>query len=221
VATLALTPVVGPVARLVPAGAVADVVVVLRGEELLVIRQQPGPAPENLGSMPVADVPLAGAEVVARGPQAVAAYDEAISQWHALTAVALYGLGTRALELGIEYAGQRKAFGILIGTFQALQHALADDVTDLEGARLIAYKAAWSCDADTDDRHEIARMAFLFAAATAFRTASDALHVHGGYGFALEYDAQLYFRRAKAWSLIAGDRRHGYADLAHRLYEKV
>jgi alkylation response protein AidB-like acyl-CoA dehydrogenase len=63
-------------------------------------------------------------------------------------------------------------------------------------------------------------MAFLFAAETAFRTASDSLHVHGGYGYTLEYDVQLYFRRAKAWSLVAGDRRRAYADLARRRYDR-
>jgi alkylation response protein AidB-like acyl-CoA dehydrogenase len=44
------------------------------------------------------------------------------------------------------------------------------------------------------------------------------LHFHGGYGYTLEYDIQLYFRRAKAWPLVAGDRRAAYANLARREY---
>jgi alkylation response protein AidB-like acyl-CoA dehydrogenase len=62
-------------------------------------------------------------------------------------------------------------------------------------------------------------MSFLFASETAFRTASESLHFHGGYGYTLEYDIQLYFRRAKAWPLVDGDRRTGYAELAHLLYD--
>ncbi len=59
-------------------------------------------------------------------------------------------------------------------------------------------------------------MAFLFASETAFRTATESLHFHGGYGFTLEYDIQLYFRRAKAWPLLAGDPRAAYAALGRR-----
>ena len=62
-------------------------------------------------------------------------------------------------------------------------------------------------------------MSFLFASETAFKTASESLHFHGGYGYTLEYDIQLYFRRAKAWPLLAGDRRATYVDLSHRLYD--
>jgi alkylation response protein AidB-like acyl-CoA dehydrogenase len=65
---------------------------------------------------------------------------------------------------------------------------------------------------------DLATMSFLFAAETAFTTASESLHFHDGYGYTLEYDIQLYFRRAKAWPLVAGDRRAGYAELARRLY---
>ena len=61
------------------------------------------------------------------------------------------------------------------------------------------------------DADALASMAFLFAAETALKTAGESLHFHGGYGYTLEYDIQLYFRRAKAWSLIAGDPRDGYA----------
>jgi alkylation response protein AidB-like acyl-CoA dehydrogenase len=61
----------------------------------------------------------------------------------------------------------------------------------------------------------------LFASDTAFTTASHSLHFHGGYGYTLEYDIQLYFRRAKAWPQLAGDRRAAYAALAHRLYDET
>ena len=58
-----------------------------------------------------------------------------------------------------------------------------------------------------------AAMSFLFASETAFTTASESLHFHGGYGYTLEYDIQLFFRRAKAWPLLSGDRRAAYAEL--------
>jgi alkylation response protein AidB-like acyl-CoA dehydrogenase len=220
VATLALHPVDGGVARLVPAGAVADLVVVLREEELLLIEQRdkPAAAVPNLGGMPLADCPLADAVVLDRGPSAVLAYQRAVRQWRLLTAAALAGLAGRALEIGVGYVLQRRAFGVLIGSFQTVQHRLADHATAVDGARLLAYKAAWALDAGRLDAAQLAEAAFLFAAETAFAAASDSLHFHGGYGYTLEYDIQLYFRRAKAWPLVAGDIRGGYGSLARSLY---
>src|ERR1700721_1316464 len=65
----------------------------------------------------------------------------------------------------------------------------------------------------------LARMAFLFSSEMAFRVAADSLHLHGGYGYTLEYDIQLYFRRAKAWPLAFGDPKEGYRALAAGLFE--
>ena len=220
-ATLALHPAAGEVARCVPAGAVADLVVVRRGDELLLVEQpvKPPAAIPNLGAMPLADCPVpADAVVLARGPAAVAAHRRAVALWEALTAAALAGLAARALEIGTSYVLERRAFGVLIGSFQTVQHRLADNATAIDGARLLAYQAAWTQDAGRPDAAELATMAFLFAAETAFKTASESLHFHGGYGYTLEYDIQLYFRRAKAWPLVAGDPRAAYAALARRLY---
>jgi alkylation response protein AidB-like acyl-CoA dehydrogenase len=224
--TLALRPVVGPpatgqVARLVPAGAVADLVVVLQDEELLLVEQpaRPTPAVPNLGAMPLADCNIpADAFVLARGPEATTAYWKAVRQWELLTGVALAGLASKALRIGTEYVLQRRAFGVLIGSFQTVQHRLADNATAVDGARLLAYEAAWAHDAELPTAAGLATMAFLFAAETAFKTVSESLHFHGGYGYTLEYDIQLYFRRAKAWPLVAGDPRAAYAGLARRLY---
>jgi alkylation response protein AidB-like acyl-CoA dehydrogenase len=226
-ATLALRPVTGDLARLVPAGAVADLVVVLRGDELLLI-QQPDRGPDasggavhNLGALPLADCRVEADRtlVLAHGPAAVRAYRRALSRWELLTGAALVGLGAKALETGVEYVMQRTAFGVLIGTFQTIQHRLADNAITLDGARLLAYEAAWAQDENLPTADTLATMAFLFASETAFRTASDVLHFHGGYGYTLEYDIQLYFRRAKAWSLVAGDSRATYARLAHRVFD--
>jgi alkylation response protein AidB-like acyl-CoA dehydrogenase len=226
-ATLALHPVLAGTARLVPAGAVADLVVALDGERLVLIRQDGGEAERppaavpNLGALPVADCPLDGARtvVLAEGAGAVDAYRRAVSRWRLLTGTALAGLGARALAIGREYVLERRAFGVLIANFQTVQHRLADNVTSLEGARLLAYEAAWAQDAGLASADSLATMAFLFAAETAGKTTADSLQVHGGYGYTLEYDIQLYYRRAKAWPLVAGDPRHLYAGLAQGLYD--
>ena len=77
---------------------------------------------------------------------------------------------------------------------------------------------AWAADEGEADAVALARMAFLFAARTAQDTSAAALHVHGCYGFTLEYDVQLYLRRAKAWPLALGDPRRGTLQLADALF---
>jgi alkylation response protein AidB-like acyl-CoA dehydrogenase len=221
-ATVALHPATDGAARLVPAGAVADLVVVLRDDELLLLRtggpgEAPAPAVPNLGAMPIADRRVDdGALVLARGEAARTAHRLAVARWQVLTAAALAGLAGRALEIGVEYVQQRRAFGVLIASFQTIQHRLADDAAMTEGARLLALKAAWADDEARPSAERLATAAFLFASETAFRTASESLHFHGGYGFTLEYDIQLYFRRAKAWPLLAGDRAAAYAAFGRR-----
>jgi alkylation response protein AidB-like acyl-CoA dehydrogenase len=224
--TVALHPLVGGVARLVPAGAVADAVLCVDGDEVVALRSGASPrspleVPSNLGTAPLADRGAGVDEriVLASGPQAVAAYERAKEEWQLLMAGALVGLAQSAIEMGADYAQQRHAFGVLIAWFQTVQHRLADDITDLEGARLLAYEAAWSADEGHAHAPALAAMAFLFSSEVAFRVAADSLHLHGGYGYTLEYDIQLYFRRAKAWPLAYGDPKDGYQSLATRLFE--
>ena len=144
-----------------------------------------------------------------------------MSQWKLLTGAALGGLRAAALELGLSYVKARKAFGVIIGSFQAIQHRLADLVVAGDGAQLLMYEAAWARDNGEPGAAALASMAFLFAADVAFRTTRECLQFHGGYGVTLEYDIQLYFRRTKAWPLALGDSRREYQRLAGLVYTEA
>jgi alkylation response protein AidB-like acyl-CoA dehydrogenase len=224
-ASLSLQPLRAGVARLAPAGAVADVVLALDGQDVVAFRSEVSPrspleVPRNLGTSPLADRGAGIDEriVLATGPEAMKAYGLARQEWQVLMAGALLGLSQTALDMGSEYVQQRHAFGVLIASFQTVQHRLADAVTDLEGARLLTYEAAWSADQGLENAAALGEMAFLFTSHVAFRIAAESLHFHGGYGYTLEYDIQLYFRRAKAWPLAYGDPGDGYQELAARLF---
>ncbi len=141
--TIAVRPVRDGVAALVPAGAVADLVLTLDGPDLvLAARREPAPTPMNLAAAPVGDWRLAAPNVVATSAAARDAYEQAIDDWRLLTAAALVGLARRALELGVEYATTRHQFGVPIGSFQAIQHRLADVATAVDGAGLLVERAA-------------------------------------------------------------------------------
>jgi alkylation response protein AidB-like acyl-CoA dehydrogenase len=224
--SVALEPLRSGVARLAPAGAVADAVLALDGDQLVAFRSEVSPrspleVPANLGTSPLADRGAGIDErvVLASGPEARAAYHRGRREWQVLMAAALVGLAQTALDMGSAYAQQRQAFGVLIAWFQTVQHRLADAVTDLEGARLLTYEAGWSADEGLANAPTLEAMAFLFTSQVAFRIAAESLHVHGGYGYTLEYDIQLYFRRAKAWPLAYGDPKDGYQELAAGLFE--
>jgi alkylation response protein AidB-like acyl-CoA dehydrogenase len=116
----------------------------------------------------------------------------------------------------VAYVKERRQFGVPIGAFQAVGHRLADAATALDGARLLVYEAAGAVDEGWARAATLADMAFGFAAETAQRVAAESLHFHGGYGFMVEYDIQLYFSRAKAWALVGGDPRRCYQQVGDR-----
>ncbi len=221
--TVAVRPAASGIAELVPAGAVADDAIVFDGDRLVLVPLDGvRTRVENLGSMPLADVAIAPDVVVlASGAAARAAFEAAIDDFLMLSAAALVGIGARALEIGVEYVKERKAWGVPIGSFQSVAHHLADAAAALDGARLLAYESAWAVEADPDRAGELAAMAFAFAYEAARDATYRALHYHGGYGFMMEYDVQLYYRRARAWANVYSEPRRAYARAADRRYGAV
>ena len=123
-----------------------------------------------------------------------------------LAALAIGG-ASRALELTVQYAKDREQFGKPLGAFQAIAHYLADAATAVDGGRTLVYEAAWSA-AEGRSVARLAPMAKLFACQTYRDVTAMAQQVWGGVGFTIEYDIQLYFRRAKQLQLSWWDTRH-------------
>lgn len=124
-----------------------------------------------------------------------------------LLAAQAAGGARRVLEITVDYAKTRKQFDKPLGAFQAIAHDLSDAVTAVDGAETLAWEAAWARDTGRPTA-KLAPMAKLFAART-YREVSDlAVHVHGGMGFTVECDVQLFFRRAKALQLSWWDDRY-------------
>jgi alkylation response protein AidB-like acyl-CoA dehydrogenase len=212
--TVALQPAVDGLVRLVAAGAVADAVVGLDGDTLVLATDGPAESPPpNAARAPLATWSVGESTVLARGAGAIAQHTRAVDDWRVLTAAALVGLAQRAVELGVDYAKVRHQFGVPIGSFQAIQHRLADVATAVDAADLLVAHAAREDPTDP----ALAAAAFLAATRAARDAAATSLHVHGGYGFMLEYDIQLYFRRATAWPLALGDPASQLAHLGDLL----
>jgi alkylation response protein AidB-like acyl-CoA dehydrogenase len=113
-----------------------------------------------------------------------------------MTGALALGLGRAALDDSISYAHQRSQFGKPIGAFQAIAHKIADMATELEAARDLVYHSAWKIARGEQDMR-LSSMAKLFATEVANRLADQCTRIFGSYGFAMEFDAQRYFRDAR------------------------
>jgi alkylation response protein AidB-like acyl-CoA dehydrogenase len=113
------------------------------------------------------------------------------------------GIAQGAYELAKEYAKQRKAFGKPIHEHQAIAFKLADMATRIEAARLLIYKAAWMKDQGMN-YDQASAMAKLYASETAMWVTTEAVQVHGGYGYVKEYHVERLMRDAKITQIYEG-----------------
>lgn len=113
------------------------------------------------------------------------------------------GIASGAYELALTYSKQRKAFGKEIMHHQAIQFKLADMATRIEAARLLCMKAAWDKDQQQDYTLS-SSMAKVYASETAMWTTTEAVQIHGGYGFVKEYHVERLMRDAKITQIYEG-----------------
>ena len=139
--------------------------------------------------------------LLADGDVAAAATSAAFDRGALGTAAQLVGLADRALELTVEYVQERRQFGVPIGSFQAVKHHLADALLQLEFARPVVYRAAYSIATGAPDASRDVSMAKAYASDAALLVARKALQCHGAIGYTVEYDLHLWMKRI--WALAA------------------
>ena len=113
------------------------------------------------------------------------------------------GIAAGAYELSVKYAKERKAFGTEIINHQAIAFKLADMATEIEAARMMVLKAAWLKDQGKPHGTESA-MAKLIATDVAMKTTTEAVQIHGGYGYVKEYHVERLMREAKLTQIYEG-----------------
>jgi alkylation response protein AidB-like acyl-CoA dehydrogenase len=128
------------------------------------------------------------------------AWDREMHDAIILLAAQAMGGCERALEITVQYAKDRKQFDKPLGAFQAIAHYLADAATAVDGGKTLVYEAAWA-RATGRSTARLAPMAKLFACQTYRDVTAMCQQVWGGVGFTIEYDIQLFFRRAKQLQL--------------------
>ncbi len=116
----------------------------------------------------------------------------------------MVGGAQRILEMSVQYAKERVQFGSPIGRFQANSFKLADMAIVIDGARFLTYEAAWRISEGLPATKEAA-MAKSYTNEAYRQATNDGIQIHGGYGFMMEFDLQLYFRRARALEANLGN----------------
>ncbi|HQR02773.1 MAG: acyl-CoA/acyl-ACP dehydrogenase [Proteobacteria bacterium] len=143
-------------------------------------------------------------------------WESVLDQGGMLQAAFAAGAAQAVQEMSVNYAKEREQFGKPIGAFQAIAHYLAEMATEVDAARSFAYYAAWQADTGIDNA-QAANQAKLFNTAVLRKASAVSIQVHGGFGFTLEADPQLFFRRAKHLQLFNGDP----ATLEDRIAERM
>jgi alkylation response protein AidB-like acyl-CoA dehydrogenase len=122
------------------------------------------------------------------------------------TGVAAQGVGIAkgATDRALAYAKEREQFGRPIGDFQAIQHKLADMYTQIEAARMLTYKSAWSVDHAEGQLTTLASMAKEFASRVAVHCSQEAVQIHGGAGYVNDFPVERFYRDAKITQIYEG-----------------
>ncbi|HEY5110567.1 MAG TPA: acyl-CoA dehydrogenase family protein [Acidimicrobiales bacterium] len=154
----------------------------------------------------LAGVRVTEADRIGRAGTGWSTWSEVMHEGIILAAAQAVGGAQYALQITVQYAKDRKQFDKPLGAFQALAHYLADGATTVDGAEVLVHEAAWA-RAEGRSVAKLAPMAKLYACQTFRDVTAMAQQLFGGIGFTVEFDIQLYFRRAKQLQLSWWDPR--------------
>ncbi len=147
--------------------------------------------------------------------QLMATYESARIQ----TAARGVGVAQAAFECAARYARERTQFGQAIGNFQVIRHKLAHMAVEIEAGRQLCYYAASQKDTGKRCDYE-AGLAKAFAAEMAERVTREAMQIHGGYGYSMEFEAQRFWRDARVLSIFEGTSEIQYEVIGRRIMEQ-
>jgi alkylation response protein AidB-like acyl-CoA dehydrogenase len=187
----------------IPFAAQADALLVTAADTLALV-----PKPFEVVEMPTMDPAQHFGKVTFDHPAAAVGPARLLERTDRLAAVAasamLLGVMSRALEMTLEYVRTRHAFRRPIGSFQALQHRLADMLLKTESTRSAVYRAAWCHDTNAVDAPLACAAAKAYAGDAARLVCGESIQMHGGIGFTWELDLHFYFKRAKTLEQFYG-----------------
>jgi alkylation response protein AidB-like acyl-CoA dehydrogenase len=164
------------------------------------------------------DVRVSKSEVIGEVGKAWPIVNRMLDRGTALLCAQMVGAARKDIEMAIEYAKFREAFGQPIGAFQSVQHMCADMQIWVDGAELLTFEALWKMDQGLPASVEVSQ-AKSFANEKCEAAVRQSQSIHGGIGFMMEFDLQLWFRRVSAWTMRLGTSFEHRARIAHALID--
>lgn len=194
-------------ARTGDAAEAVDLFLVARDAEGVELTQQLSMASDTQYTVTLNSVAVSAQDRLGEAGSGWQCWQDCMHEGVILAAAQAAGGASKALEITSVYSRDRQQFDKPLAAFQSLAHYMADAYTVIEGSKVLVLEAAWN----HSEGRSIGRLAPMakLAACKAFRdTTAQCQQIHGGYGFTLEYDIQLYFRRAKQLQLNWWDDRY-------------
>lgn len=164
------------------------------------------------------DVRVGKADVIGPVGQAWPIVERMLDRGTALLCAQMVGAARKDIEMAIEYAKFREAFGQPIGAFQSVQHMCADMQMWIDGGELLTFEALWKMDQGLPASVEVSQ-AKAFCNEKCEAAVRNSQSIHGGIGFMMEFDLQLWFRRVSAWTMRMGTAYEHRARIAHALID--
>ena len=161
----------------------------------------------GLNALPTYRVKLDGVKVPKAnriGGDAGLDFERVLASMRVANAAAAVGVARAAFEYSRDYAKEREAFGMKIAQKQAIAFMLAEMRTEIEGARLLTWEAAWKLDAGKDDANMEAYLASTGAADMAMMVTDRAVQILGGHGYIREHPVEMWMREGRGFAMFTG-----------------
>ncbi len=175
-------------------------------------------AKDKMSAVTFTDVRVPKANLVGEINGAGPAIERMLDRGTALLCAQMLGATRKDMEMAVEWAKYRRAFGQPIGAFQSIQHMCADMLMWIDGGNLLTYEALWRMDQGLPAAVE-ASQAKAFCNERCEAVVRQCQVIHGGIGFMMEFDLQLWYRRVCAWTMRLGTAYEHRARIAHALID--
>lgn len=175
-------------------------------------------AKDRMSAVTFANVRVPKANLVGELNAAGPAIERMLERGTALLCSQMLGATRKDMEMAVEWAKYRRAFGQPIGAFQSLQHMCADMLMWIDGGNLLTYEALWRMDQGLPATVESSQ-AKAFCNERCEAVVRQCQVIHGGIGFMMEFDLQLWYRRVCAWTMRLGTAYEHRAKIAHALID--
>ena len=171
----------------------------------------------NAASIKFNKVIVSQSEILGEQNNGAAVLEEVLDRAQIAISAEMLGNASQAFDLTLEYLKERKQFGAVIGTFQALQHRAAEMYSELELTKSSVIAACNAVDEKSNDLKRMASLAKFKAGETNYLVTNEAVQMHGGVGVTDEYDVGLFMKRARVTEQILGNSEYHldrYANLS-------